>query len=63
MNVATLSRLSLLALVVGVLLGDIFMASAGLAGLCGAAVYLNVLQDTQAQEPQDEASSGPPFFA
>lgn len=43
----TLSRLSLLVLVLGMVLGDIIVASMGLVGLCGAAVYFTLKQDAQ----------------
>ncbi|AGZ35341.1 hypothetical protein C4Q28_13990 [Pseudomonas sp. SWI6] len=43
----TLSRLSLLVLVLGMVLGDIIVASVGLVGLCGAAVYFTLKQDAQ----------------
>ncbi|MDH0734105.1 hypothetical protein N5F23_23515 [Pseudomonas sichuanensis] len=48
-----LCRLSLLILVAGTLLGDIVVASVGLAALCAAAVYHNVQQDTPEEEPQE----------
>ncbi|MCG8291241.1 MULTISPECIES: hypothetical protein [Pseudomonas] len=63
MTVTTLSRLSLLALVVGVLLGEIVLASIGLAGLCGAAVYLSVQQDSQIAARRDDGPSDPQFLA
>ncbi|WP_277459335.1 hypothetical protein [Pseudomonas entomophila] len=59
----TLSRLSLLALIVGMLLGEIVLASLGLAGLCGAAVYLDVRQDAQAEDCQETTASDPQFLA
>ncbi|MDH0303231.1 MULTISPECIES: hypothetical protein [unclassified Pseudomonas] len=43
-----LFRLSLLLLVIGMLLGDIVLASLGLIGLCGGAIYLDIRQDSQA---------------
>lgn len=50
----TLSRLSLLVLIVGMVLGDIIVASVGLVGLCGAAVYLTVKQDEEVEPTKPE---------
>ncbi|WP_194790457.1 hypothetical protein [Pseudomonas sp. UFMG81] len=51
----TISRLSLMTLLAGMLLGDIVVASIGLAGLCIAAVHFNILQDHQQSEPSDQS--------
>jgi hypothetical protein len=47
----TIFRISLLLLLAGVFLGDIVVASIGLAGLCGGAVYVSILQDAEAPAP------------
>ncbi|QXI36563.1 hypothetical protein [Pseudomonas xantholysinigenes] len=47
----TVFRISLLLLLAGVFLGDIVVASIGLAGLCGGAVYVSILQDAEAPAP------------
>ncbi|WP_166887387.1 hypothetical protein [Pantoea sp. Cy-639] len=54
----TLNRISLLTLLAGMLLGDIVIASVGLLGLCAAAVYLNMRQDSH-----DDTPSEPRFLA
>ncbi|MDH0649876.1 hypothetical protein N5D48_20660 [Pseudomonas sp. GD03858] len=51
----TLFRLSLLLLIIGMVLGDIVLASLGLVGLCAGAVYLDVRQDSQAQPEAGES--------
>ncbi|MCI0915107.1 hypothetical protein ACIPZC_15800 [Pseudomonas sp. NPDC089743] len=52
---ALFCRLSLLTLLAGMLLGDIVIASVGLLGVCGAAVYLDIRQDAlnDAPNPSD----------
>ncbi|MDZ3991948.1 hypothetical protein [Pseudomonas sp. Teo4] len=50
----TLSRLSLLILIVGMVLGDIIVASVGLVGLCGAAVYFTLQQDAEVEATKPE---------
>ncbi|MFD2641976.1 hypothetical protein [Pseudomonas japonica] len=47
----TFSRLALLLLVVGMLLGEIVLASVGLVGVCTAAVLADLRQDPPAPEP------------
>lgn len=54
----TVFRISLLLLLAGLLLGDIVVASIGLAGLCGGAVYASILQDAEAPAPVEA-----PFIA
>lgn len=44
----TFSRLSLLLLVAGMLLGDIVLASIGLVGVCSAAVMREIARDASA---------------
>lgn len=46
-----LFRISLLLLLAGMLLGDIVLASIGLIGICGGAVYTSVRQDAQEPDP------------
>lgn len=47
------NRLSLLLLVAGMLLGDIVVASVGLVGVCGAALYLSIREDAQVDAPSE----------
>ncbi|MDR0280103.1 hypothetical protein V0R50_15945 [Pseudomonas sp. 148P] len=47
----TFPRLALLLLVVGMLLGEIVLASIGLVGVCTAAVLADMSQDPPAPEP------------
>ncbi|BAN54522.1 MULTISPECIES: hypothetical protein [Pseudomonas] len=49
----TLFRISVLVLVAGMLLGEILLASVGLACVCGVAVYSNIQQDKQPACPAD----------
>lgn len=49
----TVFRISLLLLLAGLLLGDIVVASIGLAGLCGGAIYASILQDAEARAPAE----------
>ncbi|MBF8720384.1 MULTISPECIES: hypothetical protein [Pseudomonas] len=49
----TLFRLSLMLLIIGMILGDIVLASVGLCGVCGLAVYDSIEQDAQAAPPAE----------
>jgi len=49
----TLFRASLLFLIVGMILGDIVLASVGLCGVCGIAIHTTVQQDAQAEPPAE----------
>nr|WP_315404762.1 hypothetical protein [uncultured Pseudomonas sp.] len=46
-------RLSLLLLIVGMLLGEIVLASVGLVGVCGAALYISIREDTPQPPPAE----------
>ncbi|MBA6118028.1 hypothetical protein JET76_23225 [Pseudomonas putida] len=46
-------RLSLLILIAGTLLGNIVIASIGLVGLCGAAVYIDIRKDAAVPTPRE----------
>lgn len=48
---ATLFRITVFLLLVGMLLGDILLASVGLVGVCSLAVYTSIQQDKQAAGP------------
>ena len=47
------NRLSLLLLIAGMLLGDIVIASVGLVGVCGAALYLSIREDAHSDAPSE----------
>ncbi|MFK3683328.1 hypothetical protein [Pseudomonas sp. NPDC088890] len=49
----TLFRITVFLLVVGMLLGDILLASVGLVGVCSLAVYTSIQQDKQAACPAE----------
>lgn len=49
----TLFRASLLLLIVGMILGDIVLASVGLCGVCGIAVHGTIQQDARAEPPAE----------
>ncbi|WP_172402978.1 hypothetical protein [Pseudomonas putida] len=49
----TLFRLSLMLLIVGMILGDIVLATVGLCGVCGLAVYNTIQQDAKAEPPAE----------
>jgi len=49
----TLFRISVLLLIAGMLLGDLLLASVGLAGVCGIAVHGNLQQDKHAACPPE----------
>ncbi|ANY86688.1 MULTISPECIES: hypothetical protein [Pseudomonas] len=49
----TLFRASLLLLIVGMILGDIMLASVGLCGVCGIAIHNTVQQDARAEPPAE----------
>lgn len=49
----TLYRISLLLLIVGMILGDIVLASTGLFSVCGLAIHSSVERDAQAEPPAE----------
>lgn len=49
----TFFRASLLLLIVGMIMGDIMLASVGLCGVCGIAIHNTVQQDARAEPPAE----------